>query len=47
LIWDYHQTITAPHKEFIWFENSSHFPFYEEQQEFSEELVQRVLPLAN
>ena len=47
LIWDYHQTITAPHKEFIWFENSSHFPFYEEQQKFSEELVQRVLPLAN
>jgi len=47
LIWDYHQTITAPHKEFIWFENSSHFPFFEEQQKFSEELVQRVLPLAN
>jgi pimeloyl-ACP methyl ester carboxylesterase len=47
LIWDYRQTITAPQKEFIWFENSSHFPFFEEQQKFSEELIERVLPLAN
>ena len=30
----------------MWFENSSHFPFYEEKQKFTDELVQRVLPLA-
>ena len=47
LIWDYTQTIKAPHKEFIWFENSGHFPFFEEQQKFRDELVQQVLPLAN
>ena len=47
LIWDYHESIKAPHKEFIWFDNSGHFPFFEEQQKFANELVQRVLPLAN
>jgi pimeloyl-ACP methyl ester carboxylesterase len=45
LIWEYTQTINAPEKEFIWFENSGHFPFFEEQQKFSNELVQKVLPL--
>jgi proline iminopeptidase len=47
LIWDYTQTIKGPQKEFIWFDNSGHFPFFEEQQKFANELVQRVLPLAN
>jgi len=47
LIWEYSQTIKAPHKEFIWFDNSGHFPFFEEQQRFANELIQRVLPLAN
>jgi proline iminopeptidase len=47
LIWEYSQTIKAPRNEFISFDNSGHFPFYEEQQKFREELVQRVLPLAN
>lgn len=47
LILDYSQTIEAPQKEFIWFEKSGHFPFFEEQQKFTDELVQRVLPLAN
>jgi proline iminopeptidase len=46
LVWDYYQRINAPHKQFIWFENSGHFPFFEEQQKFADELVQRVLPLA-
>lgn len=45
--WDYSQTINAPQKEFIWFEDSGHFPFFEEPQKFADELVQRVLPLAN
>ncbi|MBZ5535272.1 MAG: alpha/beta hydrolase [Acidobacteriia bacterium] len=47
LIWEYSQTIKAPQKGFIWFENSGHFPFFEEQQKFRDELVQEVLPLAN
>ena len=47
LIWEYNESIKAPHKEFIWFDNSGHFPFFEEQQKFGDELVRRVLPLAN
>lgn len=46
-LYDYTQTIEAPQKEFIWFENSGHFPFFEEKEKFSDELVQRVLPLAS
>jgi pimeloyl-ACP methyl ester carboxylesterase len=47
LIWEYSQTIKAPQKEFIWFDSSGHFPFFEEQQKFADELFQKVLPLAN
>ena len=47
LIWDYSQSIKAPQKEFVWFDNSGHFPFFEEQQKFGDELLRRVLPLAN
>jgi pimeloyl-ACP methyl ester carboxylesterase len=47
LIWAYYQTIKAPHKDFVWFEKSGHFPFFEEKQKFADELFQRVLPLAN
>jgi pimeloyl-ACP methyl ester carboxylesterase len=46
LIWDYSQTIKAPQKGFVWFDNSGHFPFYEEQQKFGVELVEQILPLA-
>jgi pimeloyl-ACP methyl ester carboxylesterase len=46
LIWAYYQTIQAPHKEFVWFDNSGHFPFFEEKQKFTDELFQRALPLA-
>jgi len=47
VIADYMKTIHAPQKEIVWFENSGHFPFYEERQKFTEELVQRVLPIAD
>ena len=47
VIADYIQTIDAPRKEIVWFEHSSHFPFYEEKQKFTDELVGRVLPLAD
>lgn len=46
LIWAYYQTIQAPRKEFVWFDNSGHFPFFEEKQKFADELIQQVLPLA-
>ena len=46
LIWDYSRAIQAPRKEFIWFENAGHFPFFEERQKFADQLFQRVLPLA-
>ena len=47
LIWKYSQTIKAPQKEFIWFDDSGHFPFFEEQRKFGDELFQWLLPLAN
>jgi proline iminopeptidase len=47
LIWQYGQAIKAPHKEFIWFDDAGHFPFFEEQQKFADALFQKVLPLAN
>ncbi|MGH9747531.1 MAG: alpha/beta fold hydrolase [Candidatus Acidiferrales bacterium] len=46
LIWDYAETMKAPKKEFIWFDHSAHFPFFEEEQKFADELAQRVRPLA-
>jgi proline iminopeptidase len=47
LIWDYTQAVRAPQKEFVWFGNSGHFPFFEEQEKFADELFERVLPLAH
>jgi hypothetical protein len=29
-------------KEFIWFDNAGHFPFFEERQKFADQLFQRV-----
>jgi len=46
LIWDYSEEIKAPQKEFVWFEKSGHFPFFEEQQKFGNELFERLLPLS-
>ena len=44
LIEEYAQTISAPRHELVWFEQAGHFPFFEEQQRFSEELTKRLLP---
>ena len=46
LIWAYYLIVKAPQKGFVWFDNSGHFPFFEENQKFAQELVQQVLPLA-
>jgi proline iminopeptidase len=46
LIWDYSRRIGVPQNQFVWFDHAGHFPFFEEPQKFSDELVERVLPLA-
>lgn len=46
LIQKYADAITAPTRELVWFENAGHFPFFEDQPLFTDELVKRVLPLA-
>jgi pimeloyl-ACP methyl ester carboxylesterase len=46
LVWDYEKSISAPKKDFIWFERSGHFAFCEEQPEFADRLVSELLPLA-
>ena len=40
---DYFEKIQAPHKDFVWFENSAHSPMLEEPEIFYKELVSRVL----
>ena len=47
LIEAYARTVTAPHHELVWFERAGHFPFYEEQQLFADELVRRVRPVVD
>jgi len=37
--------ISAPHKEYVWFEESAHFSMLEQPSEFAQELIARVLPL--
>jgi len=39
LIWSYYEMVGAPRKEFIWFDNSGHFPFFEEKQKFADYLI--------
>jgi pimeloyl-ACP methyl ester carboxylesterase len=36
LIKEYYETVTAPKKEFHYFEDSAHYPFYEEPKKFCE-----------
>lgn len=43
----YSGTLEAPRHELVWFENSGHFPFFEEQQRFTDELFARLLPPAD
>lgn len=43
LISDYYELIKAPKKEIIYFENSAHFPFFEEPTKFSDEVKKLLL----
>jgi proline iminopeptidase len=44
---DYVATLRAPHKRFITFERSAHYPMFEEPGRFLVTLVQEVLPLTS
>ncbi len=46
LVVEYFETLEAPHKEFVWFENSAHSPNLEEPDRYQEILIDRVLPIA-
>jgi proline iminopeptidase len=46
LIEKFVQTVTAPQRELVWFEAAGHFPFFEDQRMFTDELFSRVLPVA-
>jgi metal-dependent hydrolase (beta-lactamase superfamily II)/pimeloyl-ACP methyl ester carboxylesterase len=39
LVEQYHEKIKAPKKKLVWFENSAHFPFFEEPGRFTEEML--------
>lgn len=43
LVEEYYNILTAPKKELIWFENSAHFPFYEEPSRFNDVMINKVL----
>ena len=40
----YFSILQAPKKEWVWFENSAHFPQWEEMQKFHDLLANRVVP---
>ena len=42
----YFSRLVAPKKEWIWFENSAHFPQWEEAEKFHQLLAKKVLPEA-
>jgi proline iminopeptidase len=46
LVEEYAGAITAPEHDLVWFENAGHFPFFEDQQMFTDELVKHLLPRA-
>ncbi len=43
LLEEYYQILDAPTKELIWFENSSHFPFYEEAEKFNQTIIEKFV----
>jgi pimeloyl-ACP methyl ester carboxylesterase len=41
--WSYYEMLEAPQKSWVWFEESAHFPHWEEPQKFVDELL-KILP---
>lgn len=46
LQYEYFEQITAPEKNFVWFENSAHSPPFEEPEAFNTFVIRDVLPVA-
>jgi proline iminopeptidase len=46
LVHSYYEQVTAPRKEFVWFENSAHSPPFEEPEIFNAWIVANILPIA-
>lgn len=42
---DYYNTVSAPMKKMFWFENSAHFPHFEEPELFQKIMVEEILPI--
>ena len=40
LVEQYYNQVNAPHKQMFWFENSSHFPFFEEPEAFAAAMLE-------
>lgn len=38
--YSYYEKLTAPEKHFIWFEESAHFPHFEEEKKFHEVMLE-------
>ncbi len=43
LVTEYFEHLQAPQKELIFFENSAHFPFFEEPDRFCEEVIRLII----
>ena len=43
----YFNALTAPHKQWVWFEDSAHFPQWEEPGAFKQLLIETVLTTVN
>jgi len=41
---EYYNILKVPSKQLVWFDNSAHFPFYEEPDKFNDILINSVLP---
>ena len=43
LVEEYYQKIQAPDKKLVFFENSAHFPFFEEPEQFAAKMIDTIL----
>lgn len=41
----YYNIVKAPYKKIYWFENSAHFPHFEEKENFQKIMIEEIIPL--
>lgn len=46
LVEEYYDLVEAPSKKIFWFDNSAHFPLFEENERFIRIMIDEILPLA-